>query len=201
MGAIEPQFYLKGGLLLEYVYTALEALFVLVLIFLIWEILSYNRLWTLSFKIDQRSKTINEAVIDFGRQLIELLDKLYKVAPSTFEGFTTYDLAKKALDMAESAESSDEATDAGDAMSDAFDSLERALETIPAAMRADPKLRSDYQHLINYNYEINMNKIAFNSTVNAYNRRVFRKAHWITVKVFKFKMRSIYFLGDKDIKV
>ncbi len=192
---------MKGGLFLEYVYTALEALFVLVLIFLVWEVLSYNRLWTLSFKIDQRSKVINEAVVDFGGQLIELLDKLYEVTPSTFDGFTTYDLAKKALDMARSAESSDEATDAGDAMTDAYDSLGRALETIPAAMRADPKLRSDYQHIINYNYEINMHKIAYNSTVNAYNRRIFRKAHRITVKVFKFKMRSIYFLGDKDIKI
>ena len=181
---------------LEYLYKVLIAIAFVFVALIVWTILSYNRLWTLKFKIDRRSITINEAVRETAQLLIDLIKEFMRLSPTSFEESRALQLAEEAKEMSENIHNSDEATDAADKLKDALDSFERAIDPEPYELRINTKLRAQLTRVRNCDTELFEQKVGLNMVIKTYNRKVFSPLHKLTCKIFRFKMKSIYFVGE-----
>lgn len=141
--------------------------------------------------------TINDAVKDMAIKLIELIREFMALSPTSFIESMALVLAEQALDMAEHVSTSDEATDAADKLKEALEAFERAIDPEPYELRINTKLRGKLNRIRHYDRDIYESKVSLNVVINSYNKKVFSPLHKLTVKIFHFKMRSIYFLEEK----
>jgi len=170
-----------------------------VVVYITWMLLVYNRLSTQTFKMSRRIVKLFDALKDEARYIQQLADAVESYDETALDGYSLREPVDSALAIPENDTDYYGIIDAASKLDEAYDCVERLIEANPSLQNSS-RVKYAYARLVSFHSDFNLAKIGYNNIVHGYNRRIGNKLYRPLIKLCKYKEVGSFVVREPKLK-